>query len=127
MSEKYIAYSGREFTIEWYYDERGKSAAREYFDKLVVERREKTFHLLRAMGDLGEILNIRKFRNEGDQIYAFKPSPDRFLCFFMKGSKIIITNAFQKAGDKLPPGEKERALRCRENYLNRTTLGSYYE
>ena len=120
-------FPGREFTIEWYYDERGQSGARDYFDNLVIERRKKAFYLFRTMGDLGEILNIEKFKNEGDQIYAFKPSPDRFLCFFIKGSKIIITNAFHKKGDKLPQGEKERALKYKESYLKRIKLGNYYE
>lgn len=127
MDKKYIAYPGREFTIEWYYDERGESGALEYFDHLLAERRKKTFYLFRTMGDLGEILNIEKFRHEGDQIYAFKPSPDRFLCFFIKESKIIITNAFHKKSDKLPQSEKERALKCRESYLKRVKLGKYYE
>lgn len=79
------------------------------------------------MGDLGEILNIEKFRNEGDQIYAFKPSPDRFLCFFFKDSKIIITNAFHKKSEKLPDADKERALRNRASYLQRTKEERYYE
>jgi hypothetical protein len=39
MSKKYIVYIGREFTIEWYYDERGQSAAMEYFDNLLAERK----------------------------------------------------------------------------------------
>ena len=44
------------------------------------------------MGDLGKILDITKFRNEGDGIYAFKPQPDRYLSFFTDNKKIIVTN-----------------------------------
>ena len=62
MAKKLSLY-GREFTIEWYYDERGQSGARDYFDNLVIERRKKAFYLFRTMGDLGEILNIEKFKN----------------------------------------------------------------
>jgi hypothetical protein len=50
------------------------------------------------MGDLGKIFDITKFRNEGDQIFAFKPQPDRYLCFFVVGKKILITNGFEKIG-----------------------------
>ena len=54
------------------------------------------------MGDFGVIHDTTKFRNEGDSIYAFKPQPDRYLCFFFSGKKIIVTNAYRKKSDKLP-------------------------
>src|SRR3990167_1031749 len=79
------------------------------------------------MGNIGVIKNETKFRNEGDKIYAFKPQPHRFLCFFFTGQKIIVTNAFHKKTDKLPPKEKERALKSKENYESRISSGDYYE
>jgi len=83
--------------------------------------------LLKRMGDFGRIFDKTKFRNEGDQIFAFKPQPDRFLCFFTTGRKIIITNAFVKKSDKLPPGEKDRALRAKADFETRVRKGTYYE
>ncbi len=77
------------------------------------------------MGDIGKILNIQKFRNEGDGIYAFKPKPDRFLCFFCSGKKVIITNAFVKKQDKLPPNEKKKAQAYQEDYKVRSKEGEY--
>jgi len=65
------------------------------------------------------IIDITKFRNEGDNIYAFKPQPDRYLSFFVVGRKIIVTNGFCKKTDKLPDSKKELALQYRNNYLNR--------
>lgn len=53
---------------------------------------------------------------EGDNIYAFKPQPDRYLCFFFTGKKIIVTNAFQKKSDKLPPNEKATAIKKMVSY-----------
>lgn len=58
---------------------------------------------------------------------TFKPSPDRFLCFFVKGSKIIVTNAFEKKTDKLPPKEKSKALNYRFDYIERVKGGIYYD
>ena len=71
------------------------------------------------MGDFGKILDITKFRAEGDEIYAFKPQPDRYLCFFKKGKKIIVTNAYRKSGDKIPKSEKQLAINNRADYLSR--------
>jgi len=75
--------------------------------------------LCQRMGDFGKINDITKFRNEGDGIFAFKPQPDRYLAFFKKGSKIIVTNAYRKTSDKMPKKEKVLALKNREDYLSR--------
>lgn len=122
-----IAYEGSEFTIEWYTDSKGNSQALEYFKEQPNDKKRKLLNLLRLIGDQGEIFDKTKFRFEGDDIYAFKPQPDRYLCFFVKGKKIILTNAFVKKTDKLPLNEKERALKARHSYEKRVKEGVYYE
>ena len=126
----YIAYQGERFQIEWYYDVKGNSQALKYAtDKLKKVEKARLLLLFERMGDLGKINDITKFRNEGDGVYAFKPKPHRFLCFFFEGGrgKIIITNAFEKRKDKLPNREKTRALDTREEYKERIKKGTYYE
>lgn len=125
--KEYVAYRGSEFTIEWYHDERGGSQALEHFQTQTADKRRKVLKLFRLMGDHGKIFDETKFRNEGDKIYAFKPQPDRYLCFFFKGKKIIVTNAFTKKTQKLPSGEKELALKANRSYENRAREGKYYE
>ncbi|MBC7475852.1 MAG: type II toxin-antitoxin system RelE/ParE family toxin [Candidatus Sericytochromatia bacterium] len=125
--KEYTAYQGNKFVIEWYFDENENSIALEYFNNLENKRQDKVFYLFKRMADFGKINDLTKFRNEGDDIYAFKPKPDRFLCFFFKGNKIIVTNAFEKREDKLPKTEKVRALEAKENYEKRVTKGEYYE
>jgi len=122
-----IAYEGRKFTIEWYWDDSGYSQPLEYAEALDDADRKKLAALLMVMGDIGQLRNKQKFRYEGDKIYAFKPQPHRFLAFFFVGGKVIITNAFVKKSDKLPPGEKDRALKCMRDYEQRVKAGSYYE
>ncbi|MFH1832443.1 MAG: type II toxin-antitoxin system RelE/ParE family toxin [bacterium] len=124
---KFIAYKGRYFTIEWYFDDRGNSKALEYYNSLSIEEKDKTLYLFRTMGDFGKIRNQQKFNFEGDQIYAFKPIPHRFLSFFFIGSKIIVTNAFEKKQQKLPPREKDKAVSYRQDYEIRVKRGTYYE
>lgn len=122
-----VIYSGSQFVIEWYFDERGESPAKAYYHRLPVERQVKFIKLARLMGEVGKIFDTTKFRNEGDQIYAFKPQPDRYLCFFIVGRKIIVTNAFEKKSQKLPAKEKERALRAKQDFERRIKKGNYYE
>lgn len=127
MNKKYIAYRGTFYTIEWYFDQRGRSEAREFFEQQTKLRQAKVLALFERMGDSGRIFDETKFRNEGDEIYAFKPQPDRYLSFFFKGKKIVITNAFVKKEEKMPRRQKERACRALESYKKRVEQGIYYE
>jgi len=118
-----IIYSGEKFTLEWYYDKNGKSAAYDYFMESTEVLQDKFLVLIKKMGEFGKIYDITKFRNEGDGIYAFKPQPDRYLSFFTDGRKIIITNGFRKKTDKLPKNEKKLAMKYRQDYLERKNGG----
>ncbi len=124
---EYVIYSGERFVVEWFYNEDGNSDAFTYFEELDRVQKQKFLHLVKRMGDAGKISDKTKFRNEGDKIYAFKPKPDRFLCFFFKGRKIIVTNAFEKKQDKLPKTEKNRSLERMKNYTKRLEEGNYYD
>lgn len=126
MLDKRIFYKGEEFAIEWYFDLLGKSKARDYFYDLTKDRQKKALHLAKLLGDMGKLFNEEKFIHEGDKIYAIKPSPDRFLCFFFDGSKIIITNAYEKKSQKMPAKEKDMALRYMHDYIKRCKDGTYY-
>ncbi len=127
MKRKFIAYRGLEFTVEWYFNNRGNSGALEYFLELTEEQKNRTFYLIQRLADTGKIGNKEKFTNEGDQIFALKPAPDRFLCFFFEGSRIIITNAYKKQSQKMPPREKERAIKAKVDYTQRYKEGTYYD
>lgn len=123
----FTAYIGEYFTIEWFYDSKGRSQPLEYFTSLSASQKRKLFMLFKRMGDVGKILDKTKFRNEHDGIYAFKPQPDRFLSFFTSDKKIIVTEGFLKKGDKLPKNIKSRTVKLRGNYLDRVKKGVYYE
>lgn len=125
--KRQIAYEGLEFTIEWYCDSRGRSQALEHYEEQPVDKQRKLLNLFRLMGDQGKIFDKTKFTHEGDGIYAFKPQPDRYLCFFFKGKRIIVTNAFIKKTQKLPQGEKKQALKAYHSYEERVKEGVYYE
>jgi phage-related protein len=118
-----VIYIGEKFTLEWYYDNNGKSVVYDYFMDSTEELQDKLLILAKKMADLGKIYDITKFRNEGDGIYAFKPQPDRYLSFFTHGKKIIITNGFRKKMDKLPKNEKKLAMKYKQDYLERNPGG----
>jgi len=127
MQNKFLIYEGEFFTLEWYCDDRGKSDVFNYYEELSKQQKKKLYYLFYMMADTGRIRSEQQFNYEGDQLYAFKPTPDRFLCFFYQGSKIIITNAFIKKTDKLPPREKQKALKLKNDFIKRYKKGLYYE
>lgn len=124
---EYVVYSGEKMTIEWFYSQNHKSQALDFFNGLTALEQQKFFYLVKRIGDFGFVSDKTKFRNEGDGIYAFKPQPNRFLAFFVEGSKIIITNAFVKKGQKLRKQEKDLAIAARIDYQQRVQEGLYYE
>jgi phage-related protein len=117
-----IAFKGEKYTIEWFVDAKGYSQAMEYFEEASQSQKNKTMYLFSGMANFGKIWDITKFRNEGDGIYAFKPDQDRYLCFFVRNGKIIVTNAFMKKSQKMPKKEKEKALVAYKNYIKRELL-----
>ena len=127
MAKEYVAYEGQEFTIEWYYSSNDKSPVLDYYKALSTEERIKLMRLFKRIGDSGEIRDKTKFNYEGDKIFAFKPQPHRFLCFFFDEQKVIVTSAFHKKQDKLPKNEKERALSAKTDYETRIKRGNYYD
>jgi len=124
--KEFIAYEGEALTVEWFFDEKGKSDALDFFEALSNTQKRKTLMLFKRIGDFGKISDITKFRNEGEKIFAFKPQPERFLSFFYAGKKIVVTNGFRKKAQKLPKKEKNLALNRMKNYDSRVKSGDYY-
>lgn len=74
--------------------------------------------LFRRLCNFGEIHDPRKFRSEGDGIYCFKSQRFRLVCFF-DTDQVVITHGYVKGGEKMPKVQKERALRIRNEHLER--------
>ena len=125
--KEYIAYKGEKYIIEWYFTAKGDSQPLQFFEDLPAVEQQRLFHIIKRLGDFGFVSDTTKFRNEGDEIYAMKPQPSRFLSFFYQGDKIIITNAFTKKAQKLRKQDKDRAINARADYIKRIKEGIYYE
>ena len=127
MKNNFIAYKGDKFEIEWYFDSRGRSDSRDYFletYQLIAKR--SSFIYCGTLETRVKSLISRNFAMRKIK-YAIKPAPDRFLCFFFEGSKIIVTNAYEKKTKKMPPREKEKALKARADYIQRCNKETYYD
>ncbi len=68
--------------------------------------------------------------NQERRIFAVKPASDRYLGFFARGGKFVITNAYTKQTQKLGRREQssiEAAIRMKADYAGRVRKEDYYE
>ncbi len=86
---------------------------------MVATDRQKALALFARMGDHGKIFDKTKFTKETVSLYAFKPQPHRFFCFFVRGKRIVIVTAYRKQGEKAPKREIDRAESIRSEWLDR--------
>ena len=121
-----LIYEGNYYSVDWFFDEKGNSQAYDYFLKSSDVQKRRFLILVKKIADFGVIFDKTKFRNEDDGIYAFKPQPDRYLCFFFSGKKIIVTNGFRKKTDRLPVSEKATALKNMYKYFESVNLNNHH-
>jgi hypothetical protein len=114
-----IACDGSFFEILWGIASNDGCQARDYYKSLEDADRAKALALFKRMADVGKIYDKTKFNKETAKLYAFKPQPHRFFCFFVKGKRIFIASAYQKQGDKIPLQEIRWAENLRIECMQR--------
>lgn len=114
-----VVCEGTCFTIWWGEASNGQCQARDYYESLDVADRAKALALFQRMADVGKLYDKGKFNKETEKLYAFKPQPNRFFCFFVKGKRIVIVSAYQKQSGEAPSREIKRAENLRLEYLER--------
>ena len=132
--ENFLFYVGRYFVLEWYYTGEGHLPAYEYFLTLGDAEKDRLKFLAKHIADNphGTLLPKTMYRIEDreNKIYVFKPDAHRFFNFTMEGSKIILTNAYQKHSQKMAKQDLDKlriAVKYKRDYLRRTREGTYYE
>lgn len=83
MKKEYVAYKGDKFTIEWYFNEGGRSKAQEYFEELSSKEKMKLVYLFERMANTGTVSNTEKFRHEVNRYMCLNFCNIDFYVFFM--------------------------------------------
>ena len=127
-TEEYVFYQGERLQVEFYFTETARLPAKEYMEKTPLQVKIKLAALVKYVADVGEILDIRKFRlaDSKERLYEFKPSGHRFFNFFCEGRKIIITNAYMKKSRRIDKNELRKAINMKKDYTRRIKGGTYY-
>jgi Fe-S-cluster containining protein len=129
-TNEYIFYQGKRFQVEFFFDETGALPAKEYLEDLSEQKvLVKLAAFVKLIADEGILYDEQKFRivDRAEKIYEFKPLGHRLFNFFYAGGKIIITNGYAKKAQKLDRRELARAIRLKNDYIERVMRGEYYE
>ena len=110
--------------VELYVKPNGHCPAQELLDGL-SKRDELPFvdRKIRLLAEFGYRLKRPHAAFLRDGIYELRAETHhghlRFLFFYFESSVIVVTHGFRKKTAKVPEAEIERAIDCREEYLNR--------
>ena len=113
----------QKFDVLFYDKPDGSEPAKEFLDSLDIKMRAKLVKEIELLAVNGPELREPYSKAIGDSIFELRAKVgsaiSRVLYFFFVGHKIILTNGFIKKTNKTPPGEKEKAIKYRAEYLSR--------
>ena len=114
-----------DFEIIFYDKSDGTEPVKEFLDSLNVKMRAKMVREIELLAN-GPELREPYSKAIGDGIFELRAKVgsdiSRVLYFFFIGRKIILTNGFIKKSNRTPPGEKDKAIKYRAEYMSRKEL-----
>lgn len=115
-----------DFEIIFYDKSDGTEPVKEFLDSLNVKMRAKMVREIELLAVNGPELREPYSKAIGDGIFELRAKVgsdiSRVLYFFFIGRKIILTNGLIKKSNRTPPGEKDKAIKYRAEYMSRKEL-----
>lgn len=113
--------------MEFYRTTRGDEPALDYIRAQVKAHKAKIGFALECLKELGHWARRPMVDYLGNDIYELRVPAEghqhRVLYFFHERTIIVVTSAFLKNEDKVPPEELTRARRRRAEWIQRRTEG----
>jgi len=123
VPKREIYYEGKVYTVELAIRADGSCPAEEYLDLLFKRSRidwEKIIRPIKRLADFGEVSNPEHFKKiEGTDFWEFKSFQIRMPCFFLPGSRVVITHGFSKKEDRIRKPQLERMKAIRNEYVSK--------
>ncbi len=126
----YILCRGEKLKVEFYFSDDGRIPARELLEGVNGRRvAVKLAALAKLIADRAVVYDEKKYRivDRKHRIFEFKVLAYRFFSFFSAGGKVIITSGYRKGSKKVNKQELNRAVRLKQDYMERVERSEYYE
>ena len=111
------------YEIDYYKDEKGSCPVADFMDALDVKMRAKLFGRLELLEKYGPLLTMPYGRHLRKGIYelraVFGSNITRLLYFLADDCRAVVTSGFVKKTQRTPRCEIERALRLRQDWMDR--------
>lgn len=111
------------YRLEFYRTTRGDEPALDYIRTQVKAHKAKIGRALKYLEELGHSARRPMVDYLGSGLYELRIPADghqhRVLYFFHERTVIVVTSAFLKNEDKVPPEEVTRALRRKADWIER--------
>ena len=109
--------------VVFYKNMKGDEPAKDFLDSLDSKMRAKMTRTILLLQDNGSKLREPYTKPLRDGIFELRAKEGsditRVLYFYVFGNKAVLTHGFVKKTDKTPPSEIERAIKYRDDYMNR--------
>ena len=111
------------YRLEFYRTARGDEPALEYIRAQVKTHKAKIGFALECLTELGHMARRPLVDYLGSDLYELRVPVEghqhRLLYFFYERTVVVVTSAFLKNEDKVPPEELARAWRRRAEWLKK--------
>lgn len=111
------------YRLEFYRTARGDEPALDYIRSQTKEHKAKIGFALNCLAELGHMARRPLVDYLGNDLYElrvpFEGLQHRLLYFLYEGTIVVVTSAFLKNADRVPPNELTRAWRRRAEWLER--------
>ena len=111
------------FTVELYELPNGKKPVAEFIKSLDTKMQVKAIDSISILEEYGTRLREPYSKALGNGIFElrikFASDITRIFYFFYVENRIILTNGFVKKTQRTPPGELEKAMKYKDDYLRR--------
>lgn len=115
------------YRLEFYRTTRGDEPALDYIRMQAKAHKAKIGRALQYLKELGHLARRPMVDYLGNGLYELRIPADghqhRVLYFFHERTVIVLTSAFLKNEDKVPPEELARAWRRRTEWIDRRNEG----
>jgi len=109
------------YNIEFYQDNKQKYPVSDFIKTVSAQEKAKIVWVIDLLELTGPNITEPYAKHIEDKLWELKPKGIRIL-YFMEKHTFILLHAFKKKTQKLPPHEKEIALKRMEVYLKRRKI-----
>ena len=115
------------YKVNFYFDKNGNSEVLEWLKKLSLSNgkdakinKNKVLTYIEALRKYGTKVGEKICKHIREDIWELRPLDNRIMLFYHKNDEYVLLSQFIKKTNKTPKLEIEKAIRLRNDYIERS-------